>query len=360
MLILALIAIGFAEAASYFVGSYLRSRALFYHAHDVDDVEEYLAKRHPVLGWPAVTDTEGRDASGSRLIPAFPTPGNACVSLYGDSFTQSANDHEHAWSNVLSKRLNCRVANFGIGGYGSDQALIRFEENVDDEAGVVILAHLTENIVRNLNQSRVLLGSRWGLKPRFILDNSENGLTLVPLPGSSAREAIDMVQAPELHLEHEYFRPGGPSGISRLTFPYFVSMLRLFNDDHVRSKISGRPWYMQYYEVDHPSRGLEVTSRIVARFHRVAAERGKISVSILLPTPLDFEYFRKTGTWVYGSLIDRVSDFGYEMVDLSPLFLNAIGDRDYRELFSGTHFTAEGDVLLARFVHDHLRERGLF
>ena len=360
VLVLVFVAVGFAEVASYFAGRYLRNFGVFYPKQNVDDVDDYLAKRHPVLGWPALTDTAGRDASGSRSIPAFPTPGNACISLYGDSFTQSTNDDEHTWSNVLSELLDCRVSNFGIGGYGSDQALIRFEENVDDEAGVVILGHLSENIIRNLNQNRSLMGSRWGLKPRFILDGSEEGLTLVPLPGSSAEEAIGMMQAPELHLEHEYFRPGGPSGLRRLTFPYVLSMLRLVNDFHVRSKIVGISWHAEFYEDDHPSRGLEVTARIVARFHRVAVERGKVPVGLLIPTPLDLEYFKTTGTWVYGSLLERVSVLGYEMLDLSPLFLEALGERDYGELFENQHPNAEGDALLAGFVRDHLHERGLF
>ena len=38
---------------------------------------------------------------------------------------------KEAWSNQLSRLVGCRVANYGVSGYGSDQATIRFEQNVD-------------------------------------------------------------------------------------------------------------------------------------------------------------------------------------------------------------------------------------
>jgi len=65
--------------------------------------------------------------------------------LYGDSFTEGSGvDPEHAWSNVLSQLLHCRVANFGVSGYGTDQAYMRFLNNQRDPARVVVLGFLSE------------------------------------------------------------------------------------------------------------------------------------------------------------------------------------------------------------------------
>ena len=79
-------------------------------------------------GWPTIDalKTEHYDALCSRPSPAFPKPGNECITLYGDSFTYGEEvDHEDAWSNRLAERIGCHVGNYGVGGYGSDQALLR-------------------------------------------------------------------------------------------------------------------------------------------------------------------------------------------------------------------------------------------
>lgn len=92
--------------------------------------------RHRVLGWSSEYMKEHLfDATGSRPIPAYPEFGAACVSLYGDSFTFGMGvDDAHAWGNLLSKQLNCRVANYGVAGSGLGQALLHFESNDGDEA----------------------------------------------------------------------------------------------------------------------------------------------------------------------------------------------------------------------------------
>ena len=79
-------------------------------------------------------------STGARFSPAYPEPGNECVTLYGDSFTYGVGvREEYAWGNTLAERLRCRVGNFGVGGYGTDQALLRFMHNPNDPSSVAVL-----------------------------------------------------------------------------------------------------------------------------------------------------------------------------------------------------------------------------
>lgn len=118
--------------------------------------------------------TRERDfhALGARRSPAFPSPGNERVSLYGDSFTfgLEVSDQE-AWGNVLAQGLGCRVSNFGYGGYGTDQALLRCIGNTKDSASLAILGIYVDDPLRNVNQYRYFLtgSDPLGLKPRFNL-----------------------------------------------------------------------------------------------------------------------------------------------------------------------------------------------
>jgi hypothetical protein len=85
---LAILTLGAIELATYTVARlFLLQRVpfLLYKPPRIDQQswQQYLEQRDPVLGWPgkrALASTE-HDPSGSRPVPAFPTPGNECVTL---------------------------------------------------------------------------------------------------------------------------------------------------------------------------------------------------------------------------------------------------------------------------------------
>ncbi|MFZ2088324.1 MAG: SGNH/GDSL hydrolase family protein, partial [Desulfobaccales bacterium] len=157
--IILLVVAGLAEFMAYLKARQLVGHGIAFNPLVTNESHRvYLGRSHPRLGWTPAP--EKVDALGSRPIPAFhdPLTTRACVSLYGDSFTEGAGvDNEHAWSNVLSVLLDCRVANFGVSGYGTDQAYLSFAGNRTDAAKVVILGFLSENVMRNVNQLRNLI-----------------------------------------------------------------------------------------------------------------------------------------------------------------------------------------------------------
>ena len=153
-----LVVLASCEFLAYLATSFLVSKSLYFCPLRItESYERYQSRLQPTLGWPFKDYIKrmqhSYDASGSRPIPAFPDPNRTppCVSLYGDSFTEATGvDHEHAWSNVLSRLLNCRASNFGVAGYGTDQAYLRFLLNTQDPAKVVILGIFPENIQRDV------------------------------------------------------------------------------------------------------------------------------------------------------------------------------------------------------------------
>ena len=188
-------------------------------------------------------------------FPIRPTrPG--CVALYGDSFTWSSDvEAQDAWGNVLSTLLDCRVSNFGVGGYGTDQAYLRFRENDGEGSPVVVIAHQPENILRNVNQYRPLLYPvTLRFKPRFRLD-PDGRLELVDAPLIPVERYAAFVRRPEDFLEDEYFLPGGPSGVRHARFPFTWTLIRAAAHFHIVSELAGTPWYADFYEPDHPVAG---------------------------------------------------------------------------------------------------------
>ncbi len=338
-----------------------RAAFLFYAAPKIaqPDFEQYLQFRDPLLGWPSPTRFGGseRDASGSRYIPSFPTPGTECVSLYGDSFVYGSEvSHEKAWSNVLSGRLGCRVANFGVGGYGTDQAYLRFKQRADDRARVVLLGIYPEDILRNLTRYVYFLHGteRFSFKPRFEIENGQ--LSLVPLSAWTYAEVSEAVRHPQGFFTHEGLLPDSRFGPVTLSFPYTWRLLRAAASDRARSWMRREPSWIDFLDPRHITGALPMTVLIVEDFAGLARQRGKATAVVIFPTPASFKYFQDRGVLATQPLLDALGQRGIDYVELSQGITEYLGKRDYCELLTfptncSGHFNAEGNRVVADLVH---------
>lgn len=354
-LLIIFIIVAFAELMSYVKTKYLVNFSIgFTPLNHTEPYESYARRHDPRLGWRSSNDQV--DAVGSRIIPAFSDPKQtpACVSLYGDSFTEGYGvDDEHAWSNVLSEFLDCRVANFGVAGYGTDQAYLRYLGNRQDQAPVVILGYLSENIIRNVNQLRNLLGvvSACQLKPRFIL-NEQGHLTLVPLPQLTREQYEDLKSNPERVLNHEFFLPGGPSGYQRPGFPYLWGIIKVFPIVY-KNMVLRQGTYYDFYQPDHPSQALEITVAIMKAFCRQARQRDQQPLILIIPTHIDVSTYLRTGKKVYQPLIDMLEERHLDYLDAGTRIFQYQGEALY-DPQSHYHFSEKGNWVLAQIVYDYL------
>jgi hypothetical protein len=132
-----------------------------------------------------------RGPLGASFLSAVP-PGVERVVVYGDSFTHGDEVRlEDTWGDRLQRLGTAReVLNFGVPGFGTDQALLRFRRDGRAfEAQTQVLGIWPEDAMRNLSVIRFYLipqGNIGTSKPRFVL--GANGLELVnsPVLGESA------------------------------------------------------------------------------------------------------------------------------------------------------------------------------
>jgi hypothetical protein len=373
----ALVVVAITESAAYLAGRYIFPSSIIFRPSlsDGENIrlqklyQDYLQLRDPVLGWPFKDDAGiERDDSGSRINALYPYAGRpkSCVSLYGDSFTWSAEvSAEDAWAVVLSGLLNCRVANFGVGGYGTDQAYIRYLNNTADDAPVVFLNHLSENIMRNVTQFRPLIvgydrSEKLNFKPRFVL-NAANELEQIEIPTFDPAEYVRAITDPKKYLQHEFFLPEGDSGLVRLSFPYTFSIFRALQHFHIRAWLKDTPWYMGFYQTDHPSNGLNITAAIIEAFEKTARERGQIPIVTIIPTGLDLMHFRKHGEWSYQTLLDTLSRSGIDVLNFGDELVLKTADEDPCSLFHNcsSHFNERGYSYLATIAYEELAKRDL-
>ena len=262
-----LIIFGIFELASFFVCLYISRSSVIYSPNgDLARYEKYLADHDPMLGWPAPSafDSRDYDTDGARYSPSHPDPDEkAGISLYGDSFTWSDEvEAADAWSEDLARLAGCKVANYGVRGYGTDQAYLRFLTNTHDDADVVVFSFLSENILRNCNQFRGLLynGQELGLKPRFVLKNGKP--SAIDKPHIPKEQYLDFLTQPGDYLEHEYFVPYGESGTLTMRFPFTLTLIRTFGQFQMAAKMQRKGWYFEFYEPNHPANGVELSAAI--------------------------------------------------------------------------------------------------
>src|SRR5262249_3211066 len=118
------------EIVSFAAITRIKSGVFYDPSRVTQNYDEYLKKRDINLGWvwpPPPPSGQNTAADGARHDPVFPFDARPCLSLFGDSFTWSDGVADNdAWGSILSTNLKCRAANFGVNGYGTDQAFLRF------------------------------------------------------------------------------------------------------------------------------------------------------------------------------------------------------------------------------------------
>lgn len=332
-------------------------------------LEQAEERRDIPSGW--LPNPDHITPMGYRRSPAGAGLAEPCLSLYGDSFTWSFRmaDHE-AWGDLLTASLGCRVDNYGVAGYGTDQAYLRFANNEQDEAPAVVLSVWSENIARNVNRDRSLMYLNFSIKPRFVLD--ENGeLALIPRPDLTMEDYERYVDEPEIFLEHEYFLPEAtPLSKRRLGFPYLIRLPYYFTYKRIYLSLlalfsSPPSWYSELYEADHPSQALPIMIEVLTAFDRLAREQGRQPIVFLLPSVKDADHWRANGIWSYQPLLDALEERGVRTFNVGAEMTARMGDEDYcvymcrNKAHRSGHYTVEGNQLLAEIAHDLLTAEGI-
>src|SRR5262249_20093976 len=156
-------------------------------------------------------------------------------------------------------------ANYGVNSYGTDQCLVRFRRNQNDEAPVVLLGIFPEDVMRNVNQYRALMGydpqPAW-LKGRFVRDGA-GGLVWVARPHVDAEAFARLNRRPVEFLPDEFLLPNTSDGPITLGFPYVYAAMRLLTAPRVWSRLTGHPLWSRFFDPDHASGALPLTVALV-------------------------------------------------------------------------------------------------
>ena len=320
------------------------------------------------LGWPSLdaATASPRDRTGAKFNPDFPEPGHACMSGYGDSFIWGEEiPLADGLIEQLARKLGCRIANYGVSGYGTDQAFLRFRRFAQDEAPVVLLGIFPENLMRNVNQYRGFLGyslQPQSLKGRALID-AAGRLEWLPRPKLDAEGFVRLHVAPATVVPHEYLMPDTRDGPVTRRFSHVETVLRVALMPRVLAHFSGGPASAEFFSADHPSGALPLTIAITEEFVRLAEQRGKRPLIVLFPGANSFRARDHRGDFDYAPLLAGLKSVKIDVFDVGQAVTASLGARSFCTLYvksdcSG-HYGVQGSAIVADVIADELYRRGL-
>jgi hypothetical protein len=327
------------------------------------------AKADDEIGWPSpdAATSRTRDPSGAKLNTDFPDTREACLSAYGDSFIWGDEvPLADGWIEQLSRRIGCRVANYGVSGYGTDQAYLRFRRTAHDKAPVVILGIFPDDIVRNVNQYRAFMGFEMEpflVKGRFVLDGAGN-LQWISRPRLDAKSYVDLHQAARAFLPHEYLLPDTRDGPVTVRFPYTLALMRFAMAQRFWNRLQGLPPWIDFYSPEHASGAVPVTIAIARAFVQEAERRGARVFVVMMPGAGSFRSRERLGAPDYSPFVAAMAAKGLSVFDPLPPLAAALGGQSPCKLYAQEaackgHFGVAGGSLLAEVVAAELRRRNL-
>jgi hypothetical protein len=269
------------------------------------------------------------------------------IALVGDSYTYGENvKYEDTWGFLLEKELGeVQVLNFGVSGYGVDQAYLRYEKDARVwNPQIVIFGLIDHDFQRTMNVYPWISYLNWMVpfsKPRFILRDREIiRLNVPPLPPDAIFGRKSITELPFLEYDKGYISRDWKNSL------YDVSYLaRLF-----ATKFT--PWSTEHPDVSNEAL-VSVNASILKAFVRSAEQAGTIPIVVYFPWKTDLERANRGEPNL--SLAKQVlHQVGIAYTDPTSCLLEVnSGDRFLPE---GGHYTPQGHAAVAKCLGNVVRQ----
>ncbi|MBU6280823.1 hypothetical protein KGQ64_01180 [bacterium] len=326
----------------------------------------------PRLGWSTLPSgaiggagrpTATQNARGTRSLHDYataPPAGVLRVAAFGDSFVHGDEvaDGEEWAALVERSRPGLEVMNFGVSGYGPDQAFLRWQRDGEPfRPAVVVIGYMTENLLRTQNVFRPFYerGSGFRLsKPRFRLVDDE--LVLLPNPLASRADLEELLRDPASVLARlgrdDAFFAGSGWHANRLDFLPSVRLLSLVPaalDARRRERdLSSSP----------DGEAFRTARAILLAFCRDVRRKGATPLVAVFPNESDLASLRRGPARAWQPMVDDLRHGGCPTVDLADRFERDARGVGMRELFGRWHYSPLGNRIVADGIGDAIDALG--
>ena len=277
-----------------------------------------------------------------------------CGFIFGDSFSHADEvlDHE-TWGDLLSQKIECPIANFGVGGFGTDQALLKMEriinkkeKNLNLNKKIIFFGVYEEMLKRNVAASWLFYccpDQKKSLKPYFILQN-QNSIKLIKIPEKITLKSINE------HHKYDKYQP-----VYTSNFPYsfeifknFFNRVLSFLNDNYNFVLTKNLTYNDYQIVN-----LQIL--LMRRAADVATDKGYRIIFVLFPKPNQAFY----GDNIYKNFKEKTlevfkNNTNIIIIDLLPDLKKITGLKKNQLKAQDGHYNPEGNKQISRIIFDKL------
>lgn len=345
-------------------------RNIFYGMQipDASAIEHLKKTFHPDWGWDISDSAKG--TLGSRKGRSYPSKPLYKIKAFGDSYTYGVTPDKQTWCYLLEEMTGWECLNYGVGGYGPDQALQKYK-GIPLRSEYVILGILDENIGR-------IMTHWWGfyhaggmaVKPKYAF---QNGCLFIPAPIGKADDLHLLGNMDFLHelqkndyWQRYYEKSRAPQKLrwpATLTvmknFRFFSRHIRLLFKNYFFPSYESMTASMKFYHLyDNESDAIKITECIIDEFVHIASQRGERPVILLFPIKHTVDMLARFGKKPYRIVTARLEEKRIPFIDFGEVFIK----ENYREYYnrSGGHLSAEGNARVAReLIHFISRDGAL-
>ncbi len=289
----------------------------------------------------------------NREYPLQPEPGKIRISTFGDSFTHCDEvDDLNTWQQQLQQLdTSLEVVNAGCGGYGLDQALLKYYSlRKLIKSDIVLIGYMTENINRNINTFRPFYYSDTNMpfsKPVFTLEDHQ--LRYVRNVLDSREKLIAFLDNPTpflVELEKNDYHYHWRSEHTWLDASSLVKLGKTlkqeFGDDYIYRSTS-QPW--------------QLTLSLFQQFFTQVHQDNALAVVVMIASKPVFQSPRYRSR--YAAFFKDFESRGILFINLADE-MQSMADQDIDGLFQKQgHYSSQGNALVARIIHNYLINKQL-
>ena len=323
----------------------------------------------PLLGWryragyaSPLDHLSAQGLRSRRHYGAVPAPGTLRIAAFGDSFVYGNEvSDDDAWCAVLEAGSDAvEVLNYGVGGYGLDQAFLRYQsEGMALHPDVVLIGFTPDDLGRIVNVYRRFISSRELplAKPRFVLIG--DSLELVPNPLPRRQDYRNLMLNPAavraLGKADDWY--------SRTIYehPLYDALATLRVGHALWQRLQRRALdpnrLVRRGVFNERSMAFQLQVALLRAFAEAARQRNAVPVVILLPDRGSVAGVRRGAAAVYAPLEAALLKAGINVWDAADAFRSTSCTVD--ELFApGGHYSPRGNRVVAEWLRGILAPDG--
>ncbi len=338
----------------------------------------------PNLGWIRKSNITGYDTLGKKKIKFIIDKDGSRKTLekgkkpiaacFGGSyvFGRQVRDNE-TWQEQISNKKKFYLLNYGIGNYGTDQAVIRYQKTkFKKTTKIVILGIVPEHICRIQSEWKHYFefGNIHGFKPKFFLNKNKLLLKKVPISKTTQIKDIEKI-IKKIKKTDRFYNEKFRKNI--FSFPYCFNFIRNINFNlkiiflyfsKMNNPILRKDYFLNEvikrnikeahnYYADEDSKKLFIA--LIKKFKTIAKTKNHKPILIIFPQLMDIKY-KKTNI-IYKNFFKN--DIGKELPTLD--LTSSFDKKDLKKLFTnkiyGSHLSPKGNKFVSNIIYKFLKKK---